>query len=106
MLKIIGSSYKLASSRNNDNKPAFTRNNSSKPTFRKNNSNNKDKFGNNSVKHIKKSEKSKDQKIIKFWNSAKSRKKLSKSRNLSNFGIIKTRSKFLTFDTKTAFNCL
>ena len=48
----------------------------------------------------------KGEKLSKSWKLAKSKKKLSKSGNLSNFGITKTRPKFLIFNAKTAFNCL
>ena len=41
MLKIIGSSKKLASSRNNGSKPVYSRNNSSRPAFRINDDNGK-----------------------------------------------------------------
>ena len=44
--------------------------------------------------------------MSKFQNFAKSEKKLSKSRNLPNFDIIKARSRFFTFNAKMAFNYL
>ena len=72
---------------------------------------------NDNEKIAKKSEKSKNQNLFKSRNLkseilfkslklAKLEKKLSKSRNLSNFGIIKIEPKFLTLDTRIAFNCL
>ena len=64
----------------------------------KKNSNNKiDKFGigRNDIKHTK-----------KLGKLSKSRKKLSKSGNLTNFKVIKARSKFLTPNIKTIFNYL
>ena len=53
------------------------------------------------VKYVKKSEK-----MSKSQNLAKSRKKLSKSGNLTNFDAIKAGPKFLTSNAKTAFNHL
>ena len=44
--------------------------------------------------------------MFKSQNLAKSRKKLLKSRNLTNFSIIKARPKFLNPNAKMAFNCL
>ena len=44
--------------------------------------------------------------MSKFWNSAKSRKKLSKSRNSTNSDATEDRPKFLTPNTRTAFNRL
>ena len=54
-----------------------------------------------SVEYTKKSEK-----MSKFWNLAKSKKKSSKSGNLTNFDATEARPKFLTPDIKTAFNRL
>ena len=54
-----------------------------------------------SVKHAKKSKKT-----FKSQNLAKSRNKLSKSENSTNFDAIKAELKFLTPNTKIAFNCL
>ena len=45
-------------------------------------------------------------KMFKSQNLAKLRKKLSKSENLTNFDVIKTKPKFLTSNTKTIFNYL
>ena len=53
------------------------------------------------VKHAKKSEKT-----FKFQNLAKSRKKLLKSGNLTNFDATEARSKFLTPNAIIAFNRL
>ena len=53
------------------------------------------------MKHIKKSKKT-----SKSPNLAKWGKKLSKSWNSTNFNATETRPKFLTFDTRTDFNCL
>ena len=55
---------------------------------------------------LSKSRKSKSKKMSKSQNLAKSRKKLSKGRNLTNFDIIEARSKFLTSDARRTFNCL
>ena len=45
-------------------------------------------------------------KLFKSWKSAKSRKKLLKSGNLSNFKAKKNRPNFLSLNTRTTFNCL
>ena len=44
--------------------------------------------------------------MSKSWNSAKSRKKLSKNKNLPNFGTTEARPRFLTSNTKNIFNYL
>ena len=117
MLKTTGLSDKPTPSRNNDNKPASSRNYGSKPVSERNNGNSEIRFSSDGVKHTKKLEKSKSQKLFKLkkskskktfksQNLAKSRKKLSKSENLSNFGAIKASPKFLIFDAKIVFNCL
>ena len=68
--------------------------------------------GKNSVKHTKKLRKlsklgkSKSEKMFKSRNLAKSKKKLSKSRNLTNFDATKAGLKFLTSNAKTTFNRL
>ena len=62
--------------------------------------------GGNGVKHIKKSGKSKSEKTSKSQNLAKSEKKLLKSENSTNFDATEDRPKFLTPDTRTAFNRL
>ena len=59
MLKIIKSSNKPVSSKNNNNKPVFSKNNSNKLVFGRNNSNSKVKFSGDDIKHAKKSRKSK-----------------------------------------------
>ena len=58
------------------------------------------------MRHAKKSEKFKNKKTFKSQNLAKSRKKMSKSGNLPNFGTIKTKPNFLTPNARTAFNYL
>ena len=66
----------------------------------------------NGIKHVRKSEKlsksekSKCKKMFKSRNLAKSRKKLSKSENSTNFNSIRDGPKFLTPDASIAFNCL
>ena len=113
MLKTTKLSDKPASSRNDGSKSAFNKNNNNKLAFGRNNGNGKiDRFsvGGNGIEHTKKSEKLfqsrklKSKKTSISRNLAKSGKKLSKSRNLTNFNATKVRSKFLTFDTKIAFN--
>ena len=44
--------------------------------------------------------------MSKSWNSAKSRKKLSKSGNSTNPNATENGLKFLTPNARTAFNCL
>ena len=53
------------------------------------------------VEHIKTS-----QKTSKSQNLAKSRKKLSKSENSTNFDVMEAKPKFLTLNAKIIFNCL
>ena len=66
----------------------------------------------NGVEHAKKLEKlfksgkSKSKKTFKSQNLAKSGKKLSKSRNSTNFNAIEDGPKFLTIDAKITFNRL
>ena len=55
---------------------------------------------------MSKSRKSKSKKTSKSQNSVKLGKKSSKSGNLTNFNTTENRSKFLTLNTKTAFNHL
>ena len=50
--------------------------------------------------------KSKSKKMSEFQNLAKLRKKLSKSRNLTNFDNIKAKLKILALNTKIIFNYL
>ena len=98
MLKIIRLFDKLAFDKNNGNILVFGKNNNNKPASRKNNSNNEfDKCGinRNSLKYVK-----------KLGKLSKLGKKLSKSRNSTNFGTMETKPKFLTLDAKTAFNRL
>ena len=65
------------------------------------------KFGIDSDEEIARKLKNlKGEKLFKSQKLAKLRKKLSKSENLSNFGIIKAGSKFITLNIKTAFNHL
>ena len=115
MLKMTGSSDKLALSRNNSSKLASSKNNNSRPVFGKNNGNSEvDRFGvgGNGIKHAKnsrklsKSGKLKSKKTFKSQNLAKLDKKLSKSGNLTNFDATKDKPKFLTPNTRTAFNYL
>ena len=71
-----------------------------------NNSEN-DRFDNNDSKKIaRKLGKLKSEKLFKFQKLAKSRKRLSKNRNLSHFSTKKTRPSFLTFGIKKTFNYL
>ena len=115
MLKTIRLPDKPVFSRNNGSRLTSNKNNNNKLALRKNNDNSKDnEFGinRNSVKYAKKSEKlsklrkSKGKKISKFQNLAKSRKKLLKSGNPSNFNATEAALKFLTSDARTAFNHL
>ena len=115
MLKILGLLNKPVLSKNNSNKLIFNRNNDSKPAFGINDGNSKvNRFGisKNGIKHAKKLEKLfklrklKSKKMSKSWNLAKLRKKLSKSRNSTNFDAIKNGSKFFTLNTRIAFNRL
>ena len=68
--------------------------------------------GSDSIKHAKKSRKSKAQKLLKSpklsksWKSAKSKKKLSKSWNSLNFNAKENEPSFLTPKAKMAFNYL
>ena len=102
-------------SRNNDSRLATSKNDNSKPASRRNDGDGEvNGFGvsRNGIEHAKKSEKlsksrkSKSKKMSKSWNLAKSGKKLSKSRNLTNFDAIENGPKFLTPNTRTAFNHL
>ena len=121
MLKITRWPNKPVSSRNNGNKSAFSKNDNSKLASGRNNSNgelNRFDVGGNCVEHAKKSEKTsksrklskskkpKSEKMSKSRNLAKSGKKMSKSGNSTNFGVTEVGPKFLTFDARTAFNCL
>ena len=121
MLKIIESPDKPAPSKNDGSRSTSSRNNNNRPVFRKNNINDEvDGFGinKNAVKYAKKLGKSfkskklsklgklKSEKTSKSQNLAKSGKKLSKSRNSTNFNIMEARPKFLTPNTRTTFNRL
>ena len=55
---------------------------------------------------LSKSGKQKSQKTFKSQNLAKSGKKLSKSKNSTNFNATEDGPKFLTPDVRIAFNCL
>ena len=126
MLKITGSPDEPASSRNDGSRSASSRNNNSRSASGRNDGNSEiDGFsvGGNSVKHAKKSGKSKSEKMSKSWklsksgklkgektsksqNLAKSGKKSSKSGNSTNFDAMEDGPKFLTPDARTAFNRL
>ena len=121
MLKITGLPNEPALSRNNNSRLASNRNNNSKSASGRNNGNGEfDGFSvsRNGVEHTKKSgklsksgkssksRKSKSEKTFKSQNLAKSEKKLLKSENSTNFDATEDRPKFLTPDTRTAFNRL
>ena len=115
MLKTTRSFDKPVPSRNYGSKSASNRNNDNRLTSGKNDSNSKvNRFGvgRNDMKHAKKlgklfkSEKSKSEKMSKSWNLAKSRKKLSKSGNSTNFDAMEVGPKFLTSNARTTFNRL
>ena len=126
MLKTTRLPDKSAPSRNNGNKLASCKKNYNRLSSRRNNGNGEvDGFGvsGNGVEHAKKSIKSKSEKTSKFWklsksrkskgektskswNSAKSGKKSSKSGNSTNSNATKDKPKFLTPNTRPAFNRL
>ena len=115
MLKTTGSSNKPAFNGNNGSKLTSSKNNDSMPASKRNNSNGEvDEFSvsRNNVEHTKKSGKlfqsgkSKSKKMFKSQNLAKSRKKLSKSENSTNFDAIRAGSKFLILNTRKTFNYL
>ena len=109
MLKITGLSDKPAPSKNDGSRSAFGRNNDNEPIFGTNNGNNKFdgiNIGCDSMKHTKKSEKSKGKKLSKSQKLAKSRKHLSKSENSPNFDAKNNEPSFLTAKARTAFNHL
>ena len=121
ILKTTRSLDKPTSSKNNGSRLASNKNNNNEPALRKNNGNSEiDRFGvnRNSMEYAKKSEnlsksgklfksgKSKSEKTFKFWNLAKLEKKLSKSRNSTNFDVMKAGPNFLTPNARTTFNCL
>ena len=120
MLKTTGLPDKPAPSKNNGSRSASSKNNDSRLTFGKNDGNgeiNGISVGRNGVEYVKKlgktsksrklskSGKSKSEKMSKSQNLAKG-KKLSKSRNLTNFDTTEVRPKFLTPNTRIAFNRL
>ena len=114
MLKTTELPNKPAPNRNNSSKSPFSRNNNNGPVFGRNDGNSKvDEFDNDNIEHIKKSRKSKIQKLAKPQKLSMSRKlksekskKLSKSRNSPNFNFMEARLNFLTVNVRTAFNHL
>ena len=82
ILKITKSSNKLAFGRNNSSKPASSKNNNSRPSSRKYNSNGDiNRFGDDGMKHVKKSGKSKnfpsqENQKVKNWLSLKNGQKV------------------------------
>ena len=109
ILKITELPDKPVFNKNDGSRSVFSRNNNNSLVPKKNNNNNMvNRFGisKNGVEYTKKSGKSKSKKTSKFQNLIKSKKKLSKSENSSNFSITKTRQKFLILDTKIVFNYL
>ena len=82
MLKTTGSPDKPAPSRNNGSKPASSRNNGSRLASGRNNGDGEVGFGGASVEHVKKSGKSKGQKLTKLGKSKS--EKTFKSWNLAN----------------------
>ena len=112
---MTGSPNKPASSRNNGNRSGSSRNDNSKLASGRNDSNGEDDrfgVGGNGVEHAKKSRKLfklrklKSEKTSKSRNLAKSKKKLLKSGNSTNFDATEDGPKFLTLDARTAFNHL
>ena len=110
MLKTTQLSDKPSLSRNDGSRLASNKNYSSKPAFKKKNSNNEVGFDNDSIEYTNKLKKSKSQNLAKFQKLSKSKKlkseKLLKDKNLPHFNITEAGSSFLTFDARTAFNCL
>ena len=107
MLKMTESPDESVLSKNNGSKLAFNRNNISRLASGKNDGDYKvDGFDSNEVKHAKKSEELKSQKLSKSQKSAKSGKKLLKSGNSPNFDTKKAGQNFLTFGTRETFNYL
>ena len=120
LTSILKTTNKPAPSRNNGSGSASSRNNNSRQASGRNDGDVKvNRFGGDSVKHAKKSEKSKGQKKSKSQKSAKPQK-LSKSRkskgkkskkppksgNLPNFDAKNSGPNFLTLKTRSAFNHL
>ena len=115
MLKTTGSPDEPAPSRNDGSRSASSKNDNSRLASRKNNGNSEVNgygIGRNGVEHTKKlgklskSRKLKSEKMSKSWNLAKSRKKLSKSGNSTNFNAIEVGPKFLNPDARITFNYL
>ena len=114
-MKLTRSPDEQAFSRNDGSYSAPSRNDSSKLASERNNGNNEiDGFGinKNDVEYAKKLGKlsklgkSKSEKMSKSQNLAKSRKKLLKSGNSINCNATEDGPKFLTPNTRTAFNHL
>ena len=101
-------------SRNDGSRLAFNRNNDSRPASWMNDCDVEfDRFGSDSVKHAKKSGKSKGQKSARSRKSSKlgkskdgKSKKPPKSGNSPNFDAKNIRPSFLTPQARSAFNCL
>ena len=121
ILKTTRSPDEPAPSRNDGSRSASSRNNNSKLASRKNNGDgevDRVSVGENGMEHAKKSKKtskfrklsksgkSKGEKTFKSQNSAKSGKRLSKSGNSTNSNTMEDGLKFLTPNTRTAFNRL
>ena len=110
ILKIIKLPNKLALGKNNNNRSALKKNNNDNKINRFSDSGNDIKY----TKKLKKPKnqklcklgKLKSEKLFKFQNLAKLKKKLLKSGNLLNFNTKKTDPSFLTFDNKIIFNNL
>ena len=115
MLKTTGSPDEPAFSKNDSSRSASSKNDNSKPASKKNNGNVEVDgcgIGRNGMKYAKKSGKlsksgkSKSKKMSKSQNLAKSGKKLSKSDNSTNSNAMEDGPKFLTSNTRRAFNRL
>ena len=103
---MLKTTNKPAPSRNNGSRSAFNRNDDSRPASGRNDGNSEvDRFG-GSMKHAKKSGKSKGQKMSKSQKLAKSGKNSSKSENLPNFGATESEPSFLTPKARSAFDRL
>ena len=115
MLKTTGSFDESAPSKNNGSRSVSNRNDNSRPATRKNHNNSEINgfgFGRSNMKYAKKSGKLsksgklKSKKTSKSWNLAKSRKKLSKNENSTNYNVTEAEPKFLTPNARITFNCL
>ena len=94
MLKTIGLFDKPALSKNDSSRLASSRDDNSKPASKeKNSASEVNRFDGDGVKYSKNSEKLKSQKLVKS-------KKLSKSENLPYFTITEVRQNFLTSDAR------